>query len=188
MQRVPSQKVPKAPEGSPLYGAALLAIDMGRYVQWQQEELRRQKAGLVVYGFGAKDRHLNIYPPQYVAIDCSGEVRAILDYATNGLITKLGFPDGSAAQYEWFRDQGFRENPYAQVAGLCDGHVRVAGHLPGGRGGDSIGHIWLLCNHDVPGVAQVALTFESYGHHGPGRRPWNNDWFMDHVDWCFTLC
>jgi hypothetical protein len=78
---------------------------------------------------------------------------------------------------DWFAHTEFKRTEYTNCV-LPDGFLRVAIHRPGGRGGDATGHIWLVVDgHSV----------ESYGGHGPGERPWNHAWFLEHVDDCFVL-
>ena len=102
----------------------------------------------------------------FAAIDCSGYVRTLLDYASGGATDHI--PDGSWMEDQWFALTGFAPTEYANGA-LSDGHLRVAIHHPSGRGGDPVGHIWLVAN---------GHTMESYGGHGPGERPWNHPWFL----------
>jgi len=155
----------------PLSGYTVLQFDMVKFDDFKQ----RCYDARVGYSFGAKDPNPGSGTVDFATIDCSGFVRTLVDYASNGAAKSL--PDGSWMQDDWFARSGFKRTEYAECA-LSDGCVRVAIHRAGGRGGDSTGHIWLAVN---------AHSVESYGGHGPGERPWNHPWFIAHVDDCFVL-
>ena len=165
-------QLPKQTTG-PLAGYATLTVNIGKLIAYYGSCV----AHAVKYGLGAKDPHPGTFPPRYGAIDCSGFVRTILAYATAGQSATYGMPDGSWMEDNWFKVQGFKPASYQDCANK-DGHVRVAIHRPNGRGGDSTGHIWLVYNGE---------SLESYGGHGPGRRPWDHQWFVDHVDDCYVI-
>jgi len=158
----------------PLIGFATLNINPSMMLQYAQAAIDKG----VDYGFGSKDPNLGTWPIDYSAIDCSGFVRAILAYSTLGQTQRYDMPDGSFLEADWFKAQGFKATTYAMTENV-DGHVRVGIHRPGGRGGDSVGHIWLVYR---------GQSIESYGGNGPGRRPWDHQWFLDHVDECYVLC
>jgi cell wall-associated NlpC family hydrolase len=97
-----------------------------------------------------------------IGIDCSGFVRWILYRATDN---RLVIPDGSWHQREWAESVGFKESTVL-AGSATDNRVRLAYMKPLSSGG--IGHIALVHN---------ALTIESSGKRGPGRRPWDgNGW------------
>ncbi len=112
-------------------------------------------------------------------IDCSGWTRKLLDYITHGILAKEHFPDGSYTQLQWFIRNGLyfhsigTDQQYLDAANFNDNLFRVGFHLPGGRGGDSVGHVFPLMHQH---------TSESYGGHGPGSRPATHDWFVKHCD------
>lgn len=148
----------------------------------------------IQYGFGSKDSQLGIYPPDYSEIDCSGEVRTILAYATNGQTTKLlRVPDGSFMQDDYFRAEAFKHygiltaTDYINAVHHKDAHMRVCFHrpAPSGRGGDTTGHVWFV--YYDPTIDPEPITYESYGHHGPGHRPYNHLWFLQHCDDVYVL-
>jgi len=160
----------KAADG-PLAEFMVIDIDWLKLTDFKQ----RCYDAHVGYGFGDKDPHPGSGQVDFATIDCSGFVRTLLDYASDGATAPM--PDGSWQEDSWFAKTGFKPTEYATCA-LSDGHLRVAIHHPGGRGGDPVGHIWLATN---------GHTIESYGGHGPGERPWNHPWFIASADDCFVL-
>jgi hypothetical protein len=158
----------------PLTGFATLNINLSLMLAYIAAAMSKG----VQYGFGAKDPNLGTWPIDYHSIDCSGFVRAALAYSTHGQTQRYDMPDGSFLEADWFAAQGFKKTSYDMTANV-DEHVRVAIHRPNGHGGDPIGHIWLIFK---------GQSIESYGGHGPGRRAWNHQWFVDHVDECYVLC
>ena len=165
--------VPKATTG-PLTGFAYLSINISMMIVYIKAAIDKD----VKYGFGSKDPNPGQWPIDYSEIDCSGFVRAILAYATCGQSTHAGMPDGSLYEDGWFGSQGFKRTSYYMCSNN-DEHVRVGIHRPGGRGGDSTGHIWLVYH---------GLTLESCGGYGPHRQAWDNEWMLEHVDDCYVLC
>jgi hypothetical protein len=156
----------------PLYGFNVVDLDLRKFEDFKQ----RCYDAHVGYLFGAKDPNPGSGRVDFAAIDCSGFVRTLLDYASDGATSSI--PDGSWMEDDWFAKGVFKRTAYSEC-GAGDAHVRVAVHRPGGRGGDATGHIWLTVNgHSV----------ESYGGHGPGERPWDHPWFLAHVDDCYVLC
>jgi hypothetical protein len=160
----------------PLAGFVSVPIDLNRFVNNKQAAYDVH----IPYLMGGKDpkcgQGLIDYPR---GIDCSGFARTLLMWAAHGLLNDM--PDGSWAEDPWFVSAGFKAgdyNAYMANAMNNDGFLRIAIHRPGGRGGDPTGHVWILVNgHSV----------ESYGGHGPGERPWNHQWFVDHVDHIFVV-
>jgi hypothetical protein len=153
-----------------------IAISLSKFSQFENWCI-----GRIHYQMGAKCSNLGKFPPTFdlngqpcMGVDCSGFVRAILDYATIG---SFAIPDGSFVQDEWLKTQGFPSVPYDDCS-CDDNYVRIAIHRPGGRSGDPTGHIW-LCTH--------AHTVESYGGHGPGNRPWDTPLLVSLVDDCYRL-
>jgi len=137
-------------------------------------------AAKVKYGFGAKDPHVGSGVIDFDDIDCSGWARTMTDYATHNVLRSAGFPDGSYNQAMWlvnvakFKSHRIESvQDYIDCAEVNDNLYRLCFHLPGGRGGDSIGHVW----------GDMHLhTSESYGGHGPGERTIDHQWFLDHCD------
>lgn len=168
--------------GGPLVGFAVLPLAAALLLS----ALAACQFRGVGYGLGSKAPEGHPPQPQFSVkpnfrrIDCSGFVRWALWVATKGAVL---LPDGSAVQNDWCAAMGLKRTDYANCA-LQDGHVRLCFHRPNGRGGDRMGHVWLVYG-DGSGVA---MTLESYGGHGPGRRPWNHQWFLDHVDDVYVLC
>lgn len=161
----------------PLTGFAVLPLVIGLLLAAMNACVKRK----VRYGLGAKAPehkapadHFSAVP-DFAAIDCSGWVRWAIFIATKG---KVLIPDGSYVQNDYFREQGCKPTDYHNCA-LRDGHVRIAFHRPGGRGGDKTGHVWICYN---------GFTLESFGGHGPGSRNWDHQWFLDHVDDTYVLC
>lgn len=165
-------EIPKATDG-PLAGFATLNINTSKLLTY----LRACKDRAIGYGFGDKDPKLGVFPPDYKLIDCSGFVRTALFYATDGESGKYNFPDGSCNQHAWFEQGGFKGTEYGECSNI-DQHVRVGVHAPQGRGGDAIGHIWLVYE---------GATIESYGGNGPGSHAWNSTWYPESVDACYVL-
>lgn len=159
--------------------AGHITIDVSQALFAQFEEYCN---GRFHYQMGGKCSNLGQFPPTFElngqpcdGVDCSGYVRAILEYATAGGLS--GMPDGSFVQDDWFKSQGFKASEYAEC-GNNDNLVRVCVHRPNGRGGDPTGHIWLCVN---------VHTVESYGGHGPGNRPWNDALLVSLVDDVYVL-
>ena len=160
----------------PLAGFSAIDFDFDRFAQF-----KGYCEDNFDYQMGGKCSNLGTFPPTYElngapcdGCDCSGFVRSLLYYATEG---GLLIPDGTWAEDPWFGPQGFKRTSYVNCA-VNDNLVRVAIHRPGGRGGDPTGHIW-LCVHQH--------TVESYGGNGPGERPWALPLLVDLVDDCFVL-
>ncbi len=170
-------------EGGPLVGFAVLPGVVSSIVALLLSALAACQFRGVSYGLGSKAPEPFSAKVCFRRIDCSGFVRWALWVATRGAVL---LPDGSYLQNDWCAAQGFKHADSAAYANtaLHDGHVRLCFHKPGGRGGDGIGHVWLVYG-DGSGEA---MTLESYGGHGPGRRPWNHQWFLDHVDDIYVLC
>lgn len=170
-----TRTVSKAADG-PLVGFAVLALSVPLLLA----ALAACVAKCVRYGLGSKAPQNDKDPvfsetPDFHAIDCSGFVRWALWVATRGRVL---IPDGSYVQHDWFEDNDFKRTDYSNAA-LRDGHLRIAFHSPGGRGGDGTGHVWLIFG---------GFTLESFGGHGPGRRNWDHEWFVSHVDACYVVC
>ena len=114
--------------------------------------------GHVAYGFGAKASSLDADPSKITKIDCSGYVRYLIYQATDKQISML---DGSVRQHEWCRDQKLAKVAYS-TCGENDGWLRIAFYQ---KTKNHVGHVWLILN---------GQTLESYGHHGPGSKPWRD--------------
>lgn len=164
-----AEHIIKAVDG-PLKGFDTLPIDRQKLL----DGLAKCKSVPVHYGMGSKAHEPFSFPPDFTRIDCSGFVRWLIFHATGGQVL---IPDGSYIQADDFQKYGFKKGLYADAANK-DNHVRICFHRPGGRGGDGIGHVWIVLNGE---------TLESYGGHGPGSRPFNHQWFLDHVDVVYVL-
>jgi hypothetical protein len=161
----------------PLAGHACVNIDFDRLTEFKADAY----AAGVGYSFGGKDPRAGSGVIDFDAIDCSGWVRTTLIYVTHGMLADI--PDGSFCENDYFARKGFKEKVILSAAdcgslGLSDGLLRVAVHLPNGRGGDATGHISLFVN---------GHSIESYGGHGPGERPANHPWFLNHWDRSYVL-
>jgi hypothetical protein len=118
----------------------------------------------VGYGLGAKIANDTSQPgapapPGFVAVDCSGFVRAALRRSTT---PKTTIPDGSVVQHDWIRTQGFAPGAVAD-GDLLDGVLRIA-FLSPSDSPEHVGHVVLLFD---------GRTIESHGGKGPDRRVWN---------------
>lgn len=174
--------VRKATSG-PLAGFPVLNIDFPEFIHHFEEAINKH----VDYEMGGKAPNPGAEPISYTQIDCSGFMEDLNAAGTHGESLKQGMPDGSWNQDDWYTKIGFKRTNYANCQ-LNDGILRVGIHLPGGRGGDPTGHTWEVLSTPPPaGVQKVALSIESYGGHGPGRRPWNHEWFQNHVDHVYCL-
>jgi hypothetical protein len=105
------------------------------------------------YKLGAKASSLDVQLSDVREIDCSGFIRLILH--------KCGvkFPDGSYTQGKWLEDNHFKPTT-TDACKLKDGVLRIAWMLP--KDGGGIGHIAFVLN---------GKTYESWGGHGVGSRP-----------------
>lgn len=170
-------------EDGPLAGFVVLPVEFHKFVRRFETTI----ANGVTYQMGAKADPCGADPIPYSEIDCSGFARDLLAEATAGVALEAGLPDGSWNQDAWYGKVGVKRTVYANC-GENDGILRVAVHLPGGRGGDPTGHTWFcLSSPPPPGVVKVPESIESYGENGPGRRPWNHQWFLDSVDHTYCL-
>jgi len=123
----------------------------------------------IKYKLGAKVR-FSTPVKDFLYIDCSGFVRWLLHMCSG-----VRIPDGSWNQRKYFEEQGYKQNPYAMVAGLKDNRLRIAFMNP--VGGKS-GHVWLVIN---------GQTIESRSGKGVSRRRWNSPSLLNNVDYCFTI-
>lgn len=129
------------------------------------------------YGLGAKIVPLQLQDAALIGtdesgnkvkeVDCSGFVRWVLYHATAATGEAFAIPDGSAAQHEWFESNGFKLSGNSD-AGRKDDVIRIAFLTPEAGGG--IGHVVLILN---------GFTMESHGGHGPDRREWGSEDWMD---------
>jgi len=165
----------KQTEGD-LAGYTTINIDLGLFAAYEAA-----CAGLE-YVWGGKCTNLGHIPPTWYSLekqsnqgpDCSGYVRALLEYATACIVSQ-GFPDGSVAQCDWVKAKGFKPGDYS-ATGDGDDHIRIAFKHEGTHG-DTAGHVWLTVH---------GHTVESYGGYGPGQQPWQV--YSGIVDECFVLC
>jgi cell wall-associated NlpC family hydrolase len=112
--------------------------------------------GHVQYVWGAKP-NINLLPGQFHSSDCSGFVRWILHYVSNGTLT---IPEGTWSEAQWFKAQGFKPTTFAMCANEDD-RLRLCVFTQ--KGGEP-GHIWLVAN---------GKTIECSGGKGVNRRAWD---------------
>lgn len=125
------------------------------------------------YRMGSKPR-LGSSAGQWTRTDCSGYIRWLLHGCTKPAV-KL--PEGSVEQREWCEQHALKATSpsYKANGGLLDDILRIAFIRPTKR---KAGHVWLVIN---------GRTIESYGGHGPGRRPWDTKVLLKNVDGCYVL-
>ncbi|MCC7229270.1 MAG: C40 family peptidase [Fimbriimonadaceae bacterium] len=109
------------------------------------------------YLLGAKAPFLGVQLADVKEIDCSGYTRLIVSKACGEVI-----PDGSAKQLEWLIENHFKEST-VEAGKLKDGILRMF-VLPQQPGKGVGRHVGFILN---------GRTYESYGGHGPGSRPWS---------------
>ena len=144
----------------------------------QLESLFAQIKDKVGYKLGAKAR-AGAKVGTFDQIDCSGFIRWFLPLLCD---EHIDVPDGSQNQRAWCERQGFKATDYCANARWCDGRLRIA-FLSQKPGKAWPRHVWLV--YGKPGEER-AMTMESYGGHGVGRRWWNNQAFKK-VAACFVL-
>lgn len=132
---------------------AVMKIDRNKLDQYIQACIDQG----VTYGLGDKDPILGAFPPDYESIDCSGFMRALIHYSTDGEVT---MPDGSWNQLDWLIAQGFPQVNFDTCV-ENDDSIRICVYEQPGH----TGHVWLVMN---------GITYESHGHAGPSHRDWNN--------------
>ena len=154
-------------------GFNFVPVDMARLVDFKA----RAYASSIQYLWAGKDPNVGSGAIDFKAgIDCSGWFRTLVNYITHGILDP---GDGSYNQGHDLIDLGFRhfsigsESEYLDHATANDNLFRVGFHWPNGRNGDSVGHVFPIM-HDH--------TSESYGGHGPGERPAEHSWFLQHCD------
>jgi hypothetical protein len=158
-------------------GHSYVPVDLDRLQEFKAEAYRKG----VGYKMGAKDPTPGDGEVDFSRVDCSGWVRTMLIYCTHGILAPM--PDGSWQEAGFLDKMGFKEKVCrvpmdCGSTGLADEYLRVAVHYPGGRGGDAVGHIALFAHgHSV----------ESYAGRGPGERPWDHKWFLEHWDRVFVI-
>ena len=141
-----------------------ITVDRGLLV----DLIKKTTDGHIKYKLGAKCK-IDADSSEIKAIDCSGFVRWLI-YRISG----FDIDDGSWIQRRYLDTMGFTYCNYADCAKLDD-KLRIAFINP--EDGKA-GHVWLVVN---------GMTIESYGHNGPGRRPWNTRTLKSKVDYCFVL-
>lgn len=112
-------------------------------------------------------------------LDCSGLSEWLANRATDGALI---LPEGSANQHQWCLDQGLHKVDYRNIGEYGvneDGTPRLficfEDITP-----EHSGHVWYV-------DGSTKATMESYGHHGPGSRPYDLPMFLDIVSACFEL-
>jgi hypothetical protein len=108
------------------------------------------------YKLGAKAPHLDVQLVDVGEIDCSGFTRLIVYKACGTII-----PDGSYFQLKYLEDCRFKESKVAY--GLLADNILRMFVLPQQPGIGVGRHVGFILN---------GKTYESYGGHGPGSRPW----------------
>lgn len=108
------------------------------------------------YKLGAKASSIDAQFADIRAIDCSGFTRLIVRRCGGPVI-----PDGSAMQLNWLVDNHFKPSS-VEYAKLHDDILRMF-VLPQQPGKGVGRHVGFVLN---------GMTYESYGGHGPGSRPW----------------
>jgi len=122
----------------------------------------------VKYKLGAKDPYLGAPSSQIEYLDCSGFTRDEI-YSAAGVV----IPDGSYIQREYF-EKVLSPVPY----GPAQNDLLIFFLTAGVNGVGSVGHV---------GFARNGVTYECYGGHGVGSRPWNTPVLKDHVHKAFRL-
>lgn len=144
-----------------LIGSDVLPISANKVVKLFRELIGNR----VGYGMGCKAKDVKVWYPLFIdqqgqfthKVDCSGAVRLIAYHASGGAVI---LPDGSYNQHEAIKALNLRKSNW-YACGRKDNLLRIAFHLPDQR--DETGHVWFILNGE---------TWESYGGHGPGSRPW----------------
>lgn len=104
-------------------------------------------------------------------VDCSGEFRWLLFHAL-GQPDDFDVPDGSWNQGDWMLHAGFKQSELEDGSNL-DGYIRACWMTPA-QTGENSGHIFMCLNN---------ITFESYGHHGPGQRTFSQTPILHNGTW-----
>lgn len=124
-----------------------------------------------VYGLGAKVVPLSSQaadlPVAQRKVDCSGFVRWNLFHAL-GQPEEFGMPDGSVNQHFEWADRNFKKVPQGQL----------------GRNDDCVYMFFLDPQDTTEGIGHTGLcingwTCESHGSHGPDRRLWGSQSWME---------
>lgn len=125
--------------------------------------------GRIGYSLGGKVPELNIAPSTiHQSLDCSGWERYQV-FQSSGIV----IPDGSWLQREWC-ESNLEQVPY----GPAHDDMIIAFLTAGVNGVGNVGHVWNVRN---------ANTYECYGGHGVGSRPWDTPILKDHVHKAFRL-
>lgn len=123
----------------------------------------------VPYEWGAKPK-IGCPVTDVHTSDCSGYIRWLLYYASTG---KIELPEGSADQHSFFEDRvpltHYHVNDTAQTLLTINFIEPTDVHA---------GHVWLCAER---------TTFECYGGHGVGSRPWAAKILLTEVDATFVL-
>lgn len=125
------------------------------------------------YVFGGKARSLAGSPPVWEkdgrvvdGVDCSGFHRYCM-----WRFGATDMPDGSAAQNDWYRAQGFQHTHFSAPGDYTvhmDARRVYAAFCRGNERDEEIGHVWLVYNDPH---TRAWVTIESHGGHGPNSRP-----------------
>jgi len=134
--------------------------------------LNKLAARRVPYVWGGKSPSLGCDSNEITGLDCSGLSRWMAYRATDGALT---IPEGSENQHQWCIDHGLPKADYHGIGEHGAGRLFICFEDP-----TPTGHVWF-----VDGTTKG--TLESYGHHGPGSRPYDLDMFFRIVDACFEI-
>lgn len=125
----------------------------------------------IEYGLGAKAPSLDCHPEDIHTIDCSGDVRYLLDHATNGALV---LPDGSQNMRDWC-ERLAALGLLHEVKNYSDlGKYTTSKRLficfikPNENGAGDVGHVWLVMLIDGR-----VKTIESHGGKGCDSRLYN---------------
>lgn len=109
------------------------------------------------YVFGQKAPSLKCDSNDITGIDCSGFVRYAIARASS---QKTILPDGSQAQWEWFRNQANNQVADYKTAAKVKDKLFICFI----KETSSPGHVWLMYN---------GFTMESHGGAGVSSRSWD---------------
>lgn len=107
-------------------------------------------------------------------VDCSGFSRWLVYHATAASASPCLMPEGSVMQHLW-ADTWLKKLPGPASGHAKDGSVMIA---------------FLKPKYDINGkeiepghviVISGGVTYESFGHHGPGSREWGSEDFMSEM-------
>lgn len=133
--------------------------------------LNKLAARHVPYVWGGKAPSLDADSADITGLDCSGLSKWLAYRASNGGMT---MPDGSDNQHHWCNNN-LQPAHYSAIREYGHGRLFIAFENP-----DPTGHVWFI-------DGDTCTTLESYGHHGPGSRQYDDPMFLRIVSACFEL-